>query len=108
MQMWSEENEVIKLWLRENRYTSHQAVNEIIKILGKAVLCNLLKKITGVSGPAWFSVIADEVTDIVHAEQLNLSIHWVNDIMKFMNTLLDCAGCQILRQRHCLKLLRIF
>ena len=72
------------------------------------MLCNLLKKITDVSGLAWFSVIADEVTDMVHAEQFNLSIRWINDIMKFMKTLLDCAGCQILRQRHCLKLLRIF
>ena len=80
MQMWSEENEVVKLWLRENRYTSHQAVNEIIEILGKTVLRNLLKKITDVSGPAWFSIIADEATDIVHAaEQLNLSIRWIND-----------------------------
>ena len=43
------------------------------------MLRNLLKKITDVSGPAWFSVIADEATDIVHAEQLNLSIRWVND-----------------------------
>ena len=79
MQMWSEGNEVVKLWLRENRYTSHQAVNELIEILGKNVLRNLLKKITDVSGPAWFSVIADEATDIVHAEQLNLSIRWVSD-----------------------------
>ena len=79
MQMWSKENEVVKLWLRENRYTSHQAVNELIEILGKTVLRNLLKKISDVSGPAWFSVIADEATDIVHVEQLNLSIRWVSD-----------------------------
>lgn len=32
-----------------------------------------------VSGPAWFSVITDEAIDIVHAEQLNLSIRWVSD-----------------------------
>ena len=39
----------------------------------------LLKKITDVCGPVWFSVIADEATDIVHAEQFNLSICWVSD-----------------------------
>ena len=43
------------------------------------MLRNLLKKITDVSGPAWFSVIADEATDIVYAKQLNLSMHWVSD-----------------------------
>ena len=53
--------------------------DELIEILGKTVLRNLLNKITDVSGPAWFSVIADEATDIVHAEQLNLSIRWVSD-----------------------------
>lgn len=30
-------------------------------------------------GPAWYSVIADEATDIVISEQLNLSICWVHD-----------------------------
>ena len=30
-------------------------------------------------GPAWFSIIADEATDINQAEQLNVSIRWVDD-----------------------------
>ena len=29
--------------------------------------------------PAWFSIIADEATDINQAEQLNVSIHWVDN-----------------------------
>ena len=60
-------------------YTSHQAVNEQIEILGLSVLRSLLKKRTEGSGPAWFSIIADEATDVVHTEQLNLSIRWVSD-----------------------------
>ncbi len=32
-----------------------------------------------VTGPAWYSVIADEATDVCHTEQLNLSIRWVGD-----------------------------
>ena len=31
------------------------------------------------SGPGWFSIMVDEDTDIVHTEQLNLSICCVND-----------------------------
>ena len=73
-------------------------VEELIEILGKNVLRNLLKKIADISGPAWFSVITDEATDIVHAAQLNLSV----TTTKLMKILLDCAGCQIQRQKHCL------
>jgi len=28
--------------------------------------------------PAWFSVIADEATDVCQSEQLNVSIRWVD------------------------------
>ena len=27
----------------------------------------------------WFSIIADEVTDIINSERLNISIRWVSD-----------------------------
>ena len=76
---WSKENEVLKSWVRENRYTSHQAVNELIEILGLSVLRNLFKKMKEVTGPAWFAIIADEATDVVKTEQLNVSIRWVSD-----------------------------
>ena len=29
-------------------------------------------------GPACYSIIADEATDVVNSEQLNLSVRWVN------------------------------
>ena len=67
--MWSHDNNAI----RNCRFTSHQFVNELIDIMGVTVLRSLLKKC---SGPAWFSIIAD---DINQAEQLNLSIRWVDD-----------------------------
>jgi hypothetical protein len=47
--------------------------------MGLTVLRSLLKQIKKCSGPAWFSIIADEATDINQAEQLNLSIRWVDD-----------------------------
>ena len=74
--MWAEDNEDIRSWIRQNRYTSHQAVNEI---LSQNVLRNLLKVMKDVAGPAWFSIIADKATDVVNTEQLNLSIRWVSD-----------------------------
>ena len=73
---------MVKNWVRENRYTCHQSVNELIEILGLSVLRTLLKRMKKVSGPAWFSIIADEVTDVVNTEHLNLSICWVNDNYK--------------------------
>lgn len=75
----SKGNTVIQAWLRNNRFTSHQAVNELINSLGLALLRTLLKKVTSVTGPSWFSIIADEATDVMNTEQLNLSIRWVAD-----------------------------
>ena len=74
--MWSLNSDAIRNWLSENRYTSHQFVNELIDIMGLTVLRSRMKEC---SGPAWFSIIADEATDINQAEQLNLSIRWVDD-----------------------------
>ena len=31
------------------------------------------------NSPSWYSIIADEATDIANREQLNVSIRWVND-----------------------------
>ena len=77
---WSKDNKVVKSFIMENRYTSHQSVNELIEILGLSLLRNLLRKMKEVTGPAWFSIIADEATDCANTEQLNLSIRWVSDI----------------------------
>ena len=83
--MWSKNDEIVQSWLRENRYTSHQVVNELITILGQSLLRNVFGKMKDVTGPAWFS---DEATDVASAsasasssssEQLNLTIRWVTD-----------------------------
>ena len=76
---WGKDNEVTESFIRENRYISHQSVNEQIEILGLSVLRNLLRNMKEVTGPAWFSVIADEARDVTNTEQLNLSIRWVSD-----------------------------
>ena len=55
LQMWSKEDEIVKCWIKENRYTSHQAVNELMEIMGNTVLRSVLKQITDVTGPTWFA-----------------------------------------------------
>lgn len=70
---------MVQAWLRKKHFTSHQVVNELINSLGLTLLRTLLKKVTSVTGPSWFSIIADEATDIMNTEQLNLSIRLVAD-----------------------------
>ena len=56
----------------------HQSVNEFIDIMGQNLLRTLLFK-TKKQLPPWYSVIANEATDIYNTEQLNLSIQWVDN-----------------------------
>ena len=53
-------------------YTSPDIVNEIITIMGKTILQNLLSRI---KSSLWFSIIADEATDI----SLNQQCHRQSD-----------------------------
>ena len=70
---WSHEVEKLKIWVKSNKFTCHQTVNEIISIMGQNLLRTLLEKIQA-DNPPWFSVIADEATDVRNSAQLNLSI----------------------------------
>lgn len=52
-----------------------EIVNEIISAMGQCVLCNNLADIfTAI----WYSIIADEATDVSHNEQMSLSVRWVD------------------------------
>ena len=76
---WSgDHNPHLAEWLKEKKYLSHDIVNEQITLMGHSVLRKLLSNMKKLS-PSWFSIIADEVTDVVNREQLNLSIRWVDD-----------------------------
>ncbi len=76
--MWANDNNDLKNWLLENKYLSHENVNQQISIMGQSVLHSLLTNINK-SSPAWYAIIGDEATDVANREQLNLSIRWVND-----------------------------
>ena len=43
MQAWGKDNDVLSNYLKENRYSCHQFVNELLEILGVTVLRNLLQ-----------------------------------------------------------------
>ncbi len=73
----SKEDDIVRGWLKEKRYTSPQIVNELLEEMGKSLLRTLLDSMKA-ECPAWFSVIADEATDVCQSEQLNVSIRWVD------------------------------
>ena len=77
--MWAgASNSDLKTWLRENKYMSHDIINEQITIMGHSLLQTLLANIKK-NVPVWYAIIADEAADVVNREQLNLSIRWVSD-----------------------------
>ena len=78
LRVWASDNPDINVWLENKKYMSADIVNELITIMGQSVLRTLLGSIRQAS-PAWFSVLADEATDVVNREQFNVSIRWVND-----------------------------
>ena len=53
--------EQLKSWILRKEYTSPEILNEIIIIMGQTILRSLLSCICSTS---WFSIIADEATDI--------------------------------------------
>ena len=51
-------------------------MNEILTLMGNTVLRRILSQIKTSS---WFSIIADEATDMSRNEQMSLSIRWTDD-----------------------------
>ena len=62
-------------WIRERKYFSPVILIEQISLMGLTVLRCLLNDIKEVQ---WFSIIADEATDLSHKEQLTLCVRWVD------------------------------
>lgn len=58
-----------------DKYTSHDIQNEIIEIMAHQLQRNLVKDI----GSKFFSIIADEYTDISNKEQLSICLRWVDE-----------------------------
>ena len=76
--MWSSFDSDLKRWISENKYLSHDIVNEQIEMMGKTLLCVILENVRKCT-PPWYSLIGDEATDVAYREQFNLSIRWVDN-----------------------------
>ena len=61
--------------MTSNQYLSHGVINEMITMMGNALLRKLLASIQAVK---WFSIIGDETRDISNHEQLIIIIRWVD------------------------------
>ena len=66
----------LKSWVHQKEYTSPDIINEIIAVMGNTVLREILGLIPS---SMWFSIIADEATDVSRNEQMSLSIRWTDD-----------------------------
>ena len=71
----AKDSQPLGLWLKRRDYISPAVINEIITICGNTVLRQLLQEIHAAD---WFSLIADEATDISHNEQICIAIRWVD------------------------------
>ena len=64
----------LQSWLRDKKYQSPEIVNEQIQLMSKHVLRSLL---TYIKAEPFYSIIADETTDVSGKEQLAISLRWV-------------------------------
>ena len=71
--MWSAYDSGLRKWLRDKKYLSPLIVNELISCMWLSVLRSLLRG-NKECYPPWYSIIADEATDVSNREQLNVSI----------------------------------
>lgn len=75
LQLRSEDDSELATWLKNQQYLSPDIINQIISLLGNALLQQLLSSIREAR---WFAILADETTNITKHEQLSLTIQWVS------------------------------
>lgn len=68
-------------WLqrKQNRYTSHEIQNEILKIMAMSVLRNIASCLQ--SSP-FLTLMMDETTDVSNTEQVVIVFRWVSDLLE--------------------------
>ena len=62
-------------WVEDRRYISPAIINELIEMMGNAILLSILQDIRRNSG--LFGLIVDESRDISNKEQLTCILRWV-------------------------------
>ena len=72
-------NCALQSFISDKHYLSNDIINEMIKLMSRTVLQQLLVEIRKAG---WFSLIADETTDVSHKEQLYTAIRWVDNLFQ--------------------------
>ena len=61
----------MKQWLQQKEYIPPVIINEMVLLMGQTILKVI---IANVKDTLWYSLIADEATDVSHTEQLSITI----------------------------------
>ena len=71
----------LSVWLskKTDKYTSHDIQNEMMKIMALQILRQVCERIRD-SG--WYTIMADECTDVANKEQFTICIRWVGEDMQ--------------------------
>ena len=72
----SEDNPGMESWLHQREDISPDISNELITMMGQFILRSIL---VNIRKALWFSILADEATDISRNEQMSLCIRWVDE-----------------------------
>ena len=76
LKLHSEDDPQLQKWLNDHKYCSPDILNEQIELMSNSVLRAILAEIQSVE---YYSIIADEATDVSRHEQLCICIRWVDD-----------------------------
>ena len=79
-------NCALESFISDKHYLSNEIINEMIKFMDRTVLQQLLLRLGRL---VWFSLIADETTDVSHKEQLCIAINGLIIYFKLMKCLLN-------------------
>ena len=76
--LWAEDDPNFQEWLLKetNRFTSSTIQNEILEDMAVHILRPIVKYIKKSS---YYSIMADEITDIINEQQLVICIRWVDN-----------------------------
>ena len=76
--LWAEDDSNFQEWLHKetNRFTSSAIQNEILKDMAMHILRSIVKNIKKSN---YYSIMADEITDIINKEQFVICIRWVDN-----------------------------
>lgn len=77
LKLRSKDDPQLLTWLSDGKYLSPSIINEQIKLMGDYVLRGLL---TDIRRALWYTLIADEATDVKHTEQMSVVIRWVDEV----------------------------